>query len=212
MKNLKLSELLEKKAKILEQDARGAKVLLFEGKIFKFFYNTRHPIRGYLRPKAKLFAKNCIKLNKKGILAPNILSVYFDKKVKASVVVYPLLEGIAIRDITNINNKTIIKLANFMFELHKKGIMFRSCHLGNILLNKQDDILLIDVADVRFHKFKFNHKKRLRNFRHFTRAIEDKHIFTDNFRDIFLKQYNEKYNKSYNKNGLNIPNTVFPKN
>ena len=42
------------------------------------------------------------------------------------------------------------ELIGFVRELHRKGIYFRSLHLGNIILTPQGSLGLIDIADMRF--------------------------------------------------------------
>ncbi len=197
---LKLSELITKKAIILEADSRGAKALLYNNKIYKVFYNTRHPIRGRLFPKSKQFATNCKKLNNRGFTAPIVDHLYFDNEIKTEMLSYPCITGKSARQLIS-NNKLasdettiniIKKIANLMANLHQKGVLFRSFHLGNIIIDIQNEYInlaLIDVADLKCFPFPLLSSQRIRNFKHLTRVVDDKHLFDKKFIKIFINEY-----------------------
>ncbi len=195
---LKLSELIKRNAKVLESDARGVKVVLYEKKIYKVFYN-RNAIKGKIFSKAKLFAKNCKKLNNKGFIAPVVDAVYFDDEINSEILSYSSIPGSSARELLSNTNlaikerEEIIKeIASLMSGLHKKGILFRSFHLGNIVIdinNSGISLALIDVADLKSFPFSLSMSQRLRNFRHLTRVIDDKEIFDKDFVSLFISEY-----------------------
>jgi RIO-like serine/threonine protein kinase len=55
--------------------------------------------------------------------------------------------------------------------LHGAGIYFRSLHLGNIVVTPDNEMGLIDVADMRFLRAPLNAELARRNLQHFARYI-----------------------------------------
>jgi hypothetical protein len=63
----------------------------------------------------------------------------------------------------------------FIAKMHRKGILFRSIHLGNILVLPDGDLGIIDIADMSFRaKGSLTVKQRIRNFHHMDRDNRDR--------------------------------------
>jgi hypothetical protein len=76
-----------------------------------------------------------------------------------------------------------------MAQLHLTGVYFRSLHLGNVLLQSQGGLALIDVADMRFRNRPLNGSERARNFKHLLRKPEQRAIIERFGMDKFLELY-----------------------
>ena len=88
------------------------------------------------------------------------------------------------------NGRTIVgELAEFVARLHHKGIYFRSLHLGNILRHPEGELMLIDVADLRFLWLLMSPLGRARNFRHLFRYPQDLAIIRHYGLKRFLARY-----------------------
>ncbi|MNJ36783.1 hypothetical protein D3C77_315850 [compost metagenome] len=63
------------------------------------------------------------------------------------------------------------ELVALVRRLHKSGIYFRSLHLGNVVVTPQQQMGLIDVADMRFMRAPLSKRMIRRNVQHFARYI-----------------------------------------
>jgi len=164
-------------AKILEQDTYGPKVLLTpDGRIVKLFRRKRFFSLATLYPYAMRFCGNAKRLNHYGVPSVRVGAVYQCPAIRRDVVIYPLLPGEPIRDLLENDPSTIAalrKVAEFIALLHHKGIYFRSLHLGNLLLQPDGELALIDVADLRFRLLPMGPISRARNLRHLFRYPQD---------------------------------------
>lgn len=70
------------------------------------------------------------------------------------------------------------QLAGFFRNLHRKGIYFRSMHLGNIVLTPSGTLGLIDIADLAFQSRALSHNKASRNLAHFERYLKHNGLIT----------------------------------
>ena len=66
------------------------------------------------------------------------------------------------------------KTAEFLADLHRRGVLFRSLHMGNIILGTDGVLGLIDVADMRLKGRPLTIRERKRNWRHFLRRPSDR--------------------------------------
>ena len=157
-------------ARLLERDNRGEKVLLTpDNRIIKLFYPRHRLTSARIYPYAYRFWNNARQLRDKGIITIRCEQLRHDRKHKRHLITYPLLPGTTLRDrLTEVSNNTdyLDKLANYLVTLHAKGILFRSIHLGNILVLENGDFGLIDVADMNIQRRPLSLVKRARNFRH----------------------------------------------
>jgi hypothetical protein len=180
-------------ARLLERDYRGEKVLLTpDNHIIKLFYPRRRFTSARIYPYAHRFWNNARQLREKGIITVHCEQLRHDRTNKRHLVTYPLLPGTTLRNKLNeVSNGDdyLEKLASYMVTLHTKGILFRSIHLGNILVLENGDYGLIDVADLTTQKRPLGLRKRARNFRHLLHDREDREQLGNYGYSRFLEHY-----------------------
>jgi hypothetical protein len=173
-------ELLSSGARVLERDKRGDKVLLTpDDHIIKLFYPRRRFTSARLYPYAYRFCKNAQRLQAKGVITVQCEQLRFDRQQGRHLIRYPLLPGDTLRDHLADHpdrDDLLAELAAFLAELHGKGILFRSVHLGNILVLKQGTFGLIDIADMSIQRRPLGLLKRARNFRHLLHDRRDRDV------------------------------------
>jgi hypothetical protein len=165
-------------ARLLERDERGEKVLLTpDNHIIKLFYPRRKVTSARIYPYAYRFWNNSRQLLQKGIITIQCEQLRYDRHNKRHLIIYPLLPGTTLRDrlaeVTN-GDDYLDKLATWLVTLHAKGILFRSVHLGNILVLENGDYGLIDVADMSIRQRPLGLIRRARNFRHLLHDRRDR--------------------------------------
>lgn len=184
---------LRKDARVLEMDLRGEKVLLTPDKhIIKLFYPRRRFTSATIYPYALRFWNHALKLHKKGIPTVRCEQLRYDRQNSRHVITYPLLAGQTLRDClekSQDNNDYLTKLSAFLAVLHKKGILFRSIHLGNVLVLEHGGFGLIDIADMSIQRRPLGLVKRARNFRHLLHDQADRNSLEQYGYKRFLKQY-----------------------
>ena len=165
-------------ARLLERDYRGEKVLLTpDNHIIKLFYPRRRFTSARIYPYAHRFCDNARQLREKGIITVRCDQLRHDRANRRHLITYALLPGTTLRNRLNeAGNRDdyLDKLASYMVTLHAKGILFRSIHLGNILVLENGDYGLIDVADMSIQQRPLGLIKRARNFRHLLHDHRDR--------------------------------------
>jgi len=193
---------LREGARVLEMDLRGEKVLLTPDKhIIKLFYPRRRFTSAAIYPYALRFWNNAQKLHKKGIPTVSCEQLRYDRQNSRHVITYPLLAGTTLRDCLEQspdNNDYLTKLTAFLAILHEKGILFRSIHLGNILVLENGGFGLIDIADMSLQRRPLGLFKRARNFRH---LLHDK-VDRDSLERYGYKRFLEQYETNANISGF----------
>lgn len=173
-------EQLRAGARVLERDKRGDKVLLTpDNYIIKLFYPRRRFTSARLYPYAYRFCNNARQLQASGIATVHCDQLRHDRQQGRHLVRYPLLPGDTVRALLAtppVSEHLLAKLAAFLAELHGKGILFRSIHLGNILLLEDGSFGLIDVADMSIQRRPLGLLKRARNFRHLLHDRRDRDV------------------------------------
>ncbi|MFG3691847.1 toluene tolerance protein [Stutzerimonas stutzeri] len=169
------------KGRILEQDARGPKVLALESEqILKIFYTRRRAIFARLKPPAERFARNCQGLSQRGISAPTILeTLWLNQTEGLSACIYKPLPGQSLDRLIkecDFLEANLSPLAAFILELHRKGVYFRSLHLGNILKVDEQRFGLIDVLDLKFHRSPLSQWLVRRNFDHLRNYLARRNV------------------------------------
>ncbi len=158
--------------KVLEKDARGAKVVaLPNGQFLKIFHTRRHPLLARLRPAARRFARNIERLRQLAISAPKVTEQFWlDQACTLSACLYHPLPGESVEQLYHRQpkqiNRLLPELASFIRQLHQKGIFFRSLHLGNIIVLPEGGFGLIDALDMQFKRRALNNRQIKRNFNH----------------------------------------------
>ncbi len=188
------SELTEGATELL-RDLHGVKVLLTpDNYIIKLIRVKRRLSLSTIYPYSLRFRRNAKRLMTMGIPSVDVKRVFYCKHIKRHGVIYPLLEGESMEQVAGrdgMSEGLFKKMAEFVAQLHQKGINFRSLHLGNILLLPQGGFGLIDVADMRFSWSPLRIDQRKRNFRHLLRNPEQRKVFTRFGLDRFLDMYIE---------------------
>ena len=180
-------------ARVLEQDLRGEKVLLTpDNRIIKLFYSRRRFTSARIYPYALRFWNNAQRLHKKGIPTVSPEQLRYDSANQRHLISYPLLAGTTLRDClreTTDRNAYLTGFSAFLARLHEKGILFRSIHLGNILLLDDGGFGLIDIADMSIQQRPLGLFKRARNFRHLLHDEADRSSLEQYGYERFLAQY-----------------------
>jgi len=180
-------------ARVLERDKRGDKVLLTpDDHILKLFYPRRRFTSARLYPYAYRFCKNARHLQAKGIITVQCEQLRYDRQHGRHLIRYPLLPGDTLRDHLAIHpdrDDLLTGLTAFLAELHGKGILFRSIHLGNILVLEKDSFGLIDIADMSIQQRPLGLWQRARNFRHLLHDRRDRERLEQYGYDRLLESY-----------------------
>ncbi len=168
-------------AQVLEQDARGVKVLqLPDGDMLKLFRVKRAWSSARLMPYSKRFCRNAAKLARLGIPTVSVKAWYQLASPGLTAVLYRPLPGLTIRQIARSggpDNQLLQQMGAFVADLHKRGVYFRSLHFGNIVQTSEGRLGLIDIADLGVRPWRLFGFERLRNFRHLCRLEEDRQGF-----------------------------------
>ena len=170
-------QLLTNNAVVLEADGFGPKVMRLEnGQFLKFFRRKRWLSSALLRPYSRRFADNAERLQALGIATLSVHSVYELPDTSLTAVVYAPLPGTSLTQLATQSDfswpRVLPELIEFVRELHKKGIYFRSLHLGNIVLTPEGSLGLIDIADMRFLGKQLPPHMVRRNLTHFNRYLK----------------------------------------
>lgn len=170
-----LNQLIEG-ASILEADSSGPKVyLLQDGNILKLFRRKRLFSSALLRPYSVRFIRNAARLQELGVPTLDVLAFYKLPRPDLTAVLYRPLPGKTLRQLSNQENfswqQALPALVELIRRLHASGIYFRSLHLGNIVVTPENELGLIDVADMRFLRAPLPRHLARRNLQHFARYI-----------------------------------------
>ncbi|WP_457979675.1 toluene tolerance protein [Ectopseudomonas composti] len=164
-------------AQVLEEDSLGAKVYrLADGKFLKLFRRKRLISSALFLPYSDRFWLNAVRLRELGIPTLTPLELYGLEDTSMSAVLYSPLPGRTLKDIyldaPAAFGKHLPVLIDFIRMLHRRGIYFRSLHLGNIVLTPEGGLGLIDIADLSFQGRPLSKAKARRNLAHFSRLLE----------------------------------------
>lgn len=184
---------LREGAQVLEADGHGDKVLrLNDGSILKLFRRKRLLTSAAWYPYAQRFADNCTALREREIPCPEVRQVYRISSIQRDAVHYSPLPGQTLRQLLDDEERgdqLRAKLGTFMATLHENGIYFRSAHLGNIVLTPEQQLGLIDIADLQVRRRPLRKSLRLRNFKHMLRYAEDRQWLLKDQGQTFLSHY-----------------------
>ena len=183
LSKIQLNELLET-ARIIEEDGHGVKVAeLADGNYLKLFRRRRMLSRALRPSPSRRFADNAKQLQSLGVAAPLIDCFVRVPAVKLDGIIYRPLPGDTLRNRwRNLGDEEreedIRRFGTFLGQLHQLGIYFRSLHLGNVLMQPNGRLALIDVADMTIAQHALSPWKRRRNVTHMLRYSEDSHWLT----------------------------------
>ncbi|MBU1285728.1 MAG: toluene tolerance protein [Gammaproteobacteria bacterium] len=167
---------------VLEKDSHGAKVVrLADGRLLKVFRSRRLPLLVKLLPEAIRFENCAARLQGLGIRTPNIRETcWIDRSKAVSACIYEPLAGQSLdrifRDDRLQFNLLLPQLAAYIYSMHRRGIYFRSLHLGNILRTPDNNFGLIDFLDIRFKGRPLGPMLVRRNFEHLRRYLQRRNV------------------------------------
>lgn len=169
---------------VLEQDSHGVKVLRIpEVGYLKVFRSRRTRWLARLFPQAQRFAHNAKRLQRLGLQTPEIKDCFWlDSTQGVSACLYAPLQGQTLEQMYRADpeqlNTLVPDLARYILQLHRKGIYFRSLHLGNIVLLPESRIGfgLIDFLDLRFRWFPLDRWQIRRNFAHLQSYLQRRRL------------------------------------
>jgi len=177
---------------IVEQDGFGVKVLRCNNGDYIKVFRIKHRISlaRILNP-AKRFCDNAERLQALGIDTLQPLALYRLVHAGRWAVRYQPLEGETLRALIKqsaLPANIIADLGAYIAQLHDKGIYFRSLHPGNVVLQPNGKLGLIDVLDCRFRWLArpLNAWQRERNMQHFFR-YDDGKLIADGVRAAYKK-------------------------
>ncbi len=180
-------------SKLLEADLFGPKVLeSADGRlIYKLFRRKRWFSSALLRPYAVRFARNAERLKALGFATVNVREVSWCGALKYHLVTYEKVAGKSLRELANEEPDSIIftELGRMIARLHSKGVYFRSLHLGNLLRNQGGQLVLIDIADMRFYHRTLSAPQRRRNFQPLLNRMDDHHLLTADMWQTLINAY-----------------------
>lgn len=182
--------------KVLEQDSFGIKVVeTTDNQIIKTFRLKRLFSSALLYPYALRFKHHSEKLLQKGFKTVSVSQLTYCRAEKRYLLIYPKLAGETLRATFATEPKNtqrqLIDLARLIARLHQEGILFRSLHLGNVLLLPDQSLALIDLSDMKIYSSPLSLKQRIRNFNHLLRYREDAKIIDQFGINRFLTAYCE---------------------
>ncbi|MCD6527976.1 MAG: hypothetical protein J7K75_13400 [Desulfuromonas sp.] len=187
---------LIRSCRVLEKDGHGEKVLLNDdGQIIKIFRRKRLLSSALFYPYARRFAANAKRLLQRDIPTVIVTKLGRCRQPKRDLVWYQLLAGETLREYCQQHDPEamISSLGVFVATLHQRGVLFRSLHWGNVIVQPDLSLGLIDIADLRFYRRPLSVEQRARNFRHMLRYRADRELF-DLHADTFWTAYSDASN------------------
>jgi len=184
-------------ASVLEEDGFGPKVyLLKDGSFLKLFRRKRFFSSEAFRPYAQRFAQNATVLRGLLIPAPDIKGVYRMADPPRTAVHYAGLPGntmrTSMREADEVGRERLVRrFGQLLAHLHDAGIYFRSLHLGNVIVLPNEELGLIDFADMQTYSKSLPISKRKRNLRHVQRYKEDRDWIFDAYLCTLQESYRE---------------------
>jgi len=163
-------------ATVLEQDERGIKVMrLANGDMLKVFRVRNRYSVARIYSYARRFCRNALRLQRFAIPTVHIKQLFHLEAPAETAVLYAPLEGVTLRELLgsrSLTTEEAAMLGKFVAKLHQHGVHFRSLHLGNIVLDTQGRLGLIDIADMSIYPWALWCGTRVRSFTHLHRYPE----------------------------------------
>lgn len=190
--------------KILEQDRKGIKVVEIDnGDIVKMFRLKRLFSSAFFFPYAWRFKKNAMQLKEKGINTVDVKKIAYCLEIQRHVLVYKKIAGQTIRDLlvkNKDNKKLLADFIVFIARLHKEGVYFRSLHFGNVIVDDEGNMALIDIADMKIYVKELSVKQRVRNWKHMVKYDHERAVINDYGWEGFFLEYSSYSQLSESEN------------
>lgn len=174
-------------SRLIEKDGYGPKVLLTQDRrIIKIFRCKRFLSRTTFFPAGRRFTKNADGLKAREIDTITIEDYGRCADPPRELIWYAYLDGETLRDVCSTvpvaKVATLVEsLGSFIALLHQRGILFRSLHWNNILVQPSGRFALIDILDLRLQKRPLNMFQRRRNLSHLLcRHPQDLRMYQEN--------------------------------
>lgn len=184
-----------------------------KNEIIKIF-NVRGLISsGFFNTYASRIIKNSLKLKKYDIPSIEITNeLVFQYNRRLSGVSYKYIPGTTYRDLSHkITMDMITDLANYISNIHKKGIYFRAMHLDNILLHNKK-LFLIDIAKIHFYPWPLFVFTRARAFRRMIKYQDDiKNFGLINYKNLISEYMNSSKFNYFERIRFQLYLTIFSK-
>ncbi len=179
--------------KVLEQDERGVKVIhLTNGDILKIFRVKRLLSGTNIYSYARRFCRNAKRLARLNIPTVNIKTLFHFENGHNTAVLYQPLEGDTLRQIIHrdaYDLKLAERMADFLAELHQKGIHFHSLHTGNVVQAPEGHLGLIDISDMSIYAWPLFCNTRVRSFKRLCKYQDDINKLGVTFWNLLLDKY-----------------------
>ena len=163
-------------ARTIHRDRRGVQVLLRpDGRIVKLFYRRGGFSSDLVRPYAVRFAGNAARLRERGIHTVEVKQLCRCRDPRLDLVVYPMLPGKPVRGLLDEGKDGRLpeRFMGYVADLHRRGILFKGLHPGNVLCEPPDRFSLIDIVNVKFTRGPLPPKRRAGNLHHLLSRRED---------------------------------------
>ncbi|MDP3609396.1 MAG: hypothetical protein Q8R74_10025 [Methylophilus sp.] len=192
-------ELMCTTGRIIEQDARGPKVIILENGNFLKIFRVRHRFSGArIYSHARRFNRNAFRLEALNIPTVKVISIHHLEASGHSLVIYQPLAGKSIRELIHTDLENIAKtdtiLGHFLAKLHDNGVHFHSLHTGNILFLPNGQFGLIDISDMTIYPWPLFCNTRLRSIKRLYKYAQDFELlgryFWMNMLDAYFKKSN----------------------
>jgi len=182
-------------SRLLEADGIGPKVVEApNGKIIhKLFRRKRWLSSALFYPYAVRFANNARRLDSLGFNTVKVLEIAHCRSCGYHLLSYEKVSGCSMRDLIKeaATKEQFIELGEFIAQLHHQGVYFRSLHLGNVLKDDDNQLVLIDIADMQFFRRPLSPSQRLRNFRPLLNRLDDRQLISTENWNALVSAYGD---------------------
>ncbi len=195
MKSLNNEQYLKMRAgaDVTAADEHGDKVLLLkDGTYLKLFRVKRLFTSARLFPYWRRFEKNAEALHALGVPTLKVIESIRLPEIDRTAVHYEPLPGNILREVPDFDARLVTRLGAFIKELHDKGVYLRSMHLGNVVLTPEDELGLIDIADMKVYGGSLRKGLRLRNLHHLWRYEQDRRAISP-YQEAFVSSFDAGY-------------------
>ena len=195
MKSLDNKQYLKMRAgaDVTAADEHGDKVLLLkDGTYLKLFRVKRLFTSARLFPYWRRFEKNAEALHALGVPTLKVIESIRLPEIDRTAVHYEPLPGNILREVPDFDARLVTRLGAFIKELHDKGVYLRSMHLGNVVLTPEDELGLIDIADMKVYGGALRKGLRLRNLHHLWRYEQDRRAISP-YQEAFVSSFDAGY-------------------
>ncbi len=182
------------RATTIERDPKGVKVArLHDGRFIKFFRRKRNWNRELISPAALRFARHALRLQNLNIPTLSVTGIHRLVGETFTVAIYEPLPGESLRQLLaekRADPDLMYRVGVFIARLHRLGVLFRSIHPGNIIVDG-NRFGLIDLLDMQWRPWSLSRWTRRRNWWHFLRSPVDRPHLAAELIDELLMGYRD---------------------